>query len=86
MVPPARVHTLTSMGTVIFLVAAVVSGLWLLANAARKEERRFVGTGLSALEETITPHAAEFRHIDEHAADVAEDDDGAGGDGPHRLA
>ncbi len=69
------------MGTVIFLVAAVVGGLWLLASAARSEERRFVGTALSALEEIIRPHAAEHRHIDEHAADVDEDNDGDGGDG-----
>lgn len=40
-----------------------------------------MGTALSALEEIIRPHAAEHRHIDEHAADVDEDNDGDGGDG-----
>jgi hypothetical protein len=71
----------SGIATVLFLVGTIFGGLWLLSSSAKKEERRFIGTGLSALDEFVRPHAAEHRFIDEHAADLGEDGDGDGGDG-----
>lgn len=69
------------MGTLIFIVVAAVLGGLALRAASNDAFRRFGGAGLAALDEIVTPHAAEHRRIDEHAQDTFKDDDG---DDPRR--
>ncbi len=65
--------------TLVFLAVMVVLGVVAWRAGRNDTFRRSVGTSLSALEEVVTPRAAEHRFIDEHAAGVDDDDNGDGG-------
>lgn len=78
--------------SLLFVAGLVGAWLWLIRAMSRRDFRsptgeqsrgfrRAGGAALGAFGEILENHAAEHQRIEEHAADVNEDDDGDGGDG-----